>query len=82
MGDLDRRLVKLETKWEQYDITSERRHKENKEYLAKIWAKLDILPCKTTQNDIKWHGWAIKILWGVLIVGGLIKGVLMLNGNH
>ena len=81
MGDLDRRLLKLETKWEQYDIVSERRHKENRDFLERIWDKLDALPCRTARNDIKWHGWAIKILWGVLIIGGIIKGLMAFNGN-
>lgn len=33
-----------------------------------------LLPCKEQKKDINWLTWGVKLLWGVVIVAGLLKG--------
>jgi len=54
--------------------------KTHTQEFKELHIKFDRLPCKTMKERINWVTLSVKVLWGVLIVGGLIKGILLLNG--
>ena len=52
----------------------EQRHKENLVKFDKIFNKLDCLtPIK---GDVRWLTWSVRLLWIVIIVAGVVRGVL------
>lgn len=53
--------------------------------IKQLHTKFDRLPCKTLKERINWAVLSIKVLWGVIIISGLIggavKGIAILNSH-
>ena len=66
-----------EEKWRTHDDQSNARWASLKDGLDKLPDNLIAkLPCRVHIKTLEWHGWMIKILWGVIIVCGVIKGAI------
>ena len=63
--EIDKRLDIIETRQSE-------RHRVNTEKLK----VLDKLPCEKHAERMLWLDKSVKVLWGVLIVGGLITAAL------
>lgn len=78
------RITILETKMDER-WTAHRKHSDEKwgtvqEEVANIFARLGELTCKEQRAKVEWLTWSVRILWMLLITGGILRGVIAIAG--